>query len=417
MTNPTASGTTPALPAWKVLLFTTVLFGIFAVILEVSAHFYLKATRGYDGEHLLQYAFDPYKNIVPTPNFVDTRGIRHNAVGFRRSSEVSREKAPGTYRVFLMGASTAYGLGGLWTHIQDDYAVIPNDQTIDAYLEKSLQARFPDRKIEVINAAITSTWTHHNLIYLNQQVLSYDPDMILFLDGFNDFYWFDPSHNQFASYAYGEQSARIMGEPTFGALVFQNFWWLYRKSAFVHVMTREARKLGGLFSRPTRSPIDVDKDLANLQSVFARGPMTMIGRYVRMTSDAGVIPVEIHQPLLIMERGRKSLSGVEQQLFEYNVSSYRPNYEAMMQRAVPWVNDTLAKVVARAGGHYIDATRIYGESQGQIFTDYCHLTPKGNELLAAYIEQRIVPLIAADRGGAPAMPSSSGAAPSTARRQ
>jgi len=387
----------PALRRWKVVLFLTLILGVFAVVLEVGAHYYLKATRGYDGKHLIQYAFDPYKNIVPTPNFIDTRGIQHNSVGFRRSGEVSLEKPPGTYRIFLMGASTAYGLGGLWPHIQREYDVIDNTATIDAYLERSLADAFPGVRVEVINAAITSTWTHHNLIYLNQRILRYQPDMILFMDGFNDFYFTGQDHDQFASYAYGEQSSRIMGDPTLSSLAFQNFWWLYRKSAFVHLMTRELRKVAGMFRRPgERKPLDAEAEFGKLQRTFTANALPMIQRSALITRAAGVIPVEIHQPLLILERDRPGLTGVERELFDYNVTSYLPNYETFMQRAVPWVADTVAKTVAQAGGHFIDATGIYRDATGQIFTDYCHLTPTGNELLASHIEAAIRPLISAD---------------------
>lgn len=391
------AATVAALPRWKIALFTSVLLLAFLALMEAGAHLYLKAVRGYDGDHLVQYAFDPYKSILPTPNYVDTRGIRHNAVGFRRSAEVPVLKPEGTYRIFLMGGSTAYGLGGLWPHIQDEFPVLDNDATIDAYLERALAGRFPGVHIEVINAAITSTWTHHNLIYLNQRILRYDPDMILFLDGFNDFYHMDPAHDQFASYAYGEQSATIMGDPTLKSLAFQNFWWLYRKSALVHLVTREARKLGGLFrDRGSRRPLDVERSMAALQHVFPRNAMTMIDRYVRMVRDAGAIPVEIHQPMLILERDRPGLTGIERELFDYNVSSYLPNYEQFMRRATPWVTDTLGRVVRAAGGHFMDATGIYADATGQVFTDYCHLTPLGNELLARYIEEGIIPLIESD---------------------
>ena len=129
----------PTLPLWKRLLFWAILVSISLAILEIAANVGLRAFRGYDGAHLYQYEFDPYKNILPTPNFVDTRGIKHNSVGFRRSSEVSLEKPPGTYRIFLMGASTAYGLGGLWPHIQRTFAVVDNSETIDAKLRIAFQ--------------------------------------------------------------------------------------------------------------------------------------------------------------------------------------------------------------------------------------------------------------------------------------
>lgn len=400
MSDPAApvGNETPRLPAWKTALFLFILLGAGAAILEGLAHLYLKLFRGYDGTHLIQYEFDPYKNILPTPNYVDTRGIQHNSVGFRRSSEVTVEPPPNTYRVFLMGASTAYGLGGLWPHLQRDFEVIDNRHTIDAYLERDLRAAFPGMNVEVINAAITSTWTHHHLIYLNQKILRYQPDMIVFLDGFNDFYHTTPGHDQFAAYAYGEQSHRIMGPPTLTSLAFQNFWWFYRKSALVHLVTREARKLGGLFSgRGERTPIDPDEQLQRLQEIFPANALTMVHRYTMITRDAGVLPVVVHQPMLILEGHRAaSMVEIEKKLFDFNVASYVPNYDKFALKAAPWVVDTTRAVVEQSGGTFIDATNIYGGETQQIFTDYAHLTPRGNEVLAKYIEGVIGPMIRSD---------------------
>src|SRR5688572_8434842 len=165
--------TTMQLSRKKKLLYFLIMIALVAIVLEVGARFYLRKSQGYSGSPLLQYEFDPYKNLLPTPNFVDTRGLKHNSQGFRRSSEVSRAKPAGTYRVFLMGGSTAYGTGGLWPHIQRTYPILKNSQTIDTYLEHDLNQRFPGTKFEVINAAIPSIWTHHHLIYLNQSILKY----------------------------------------------------------------------------------------------------------------------------------------------------------------------------------------------------------------------------------------------------
>src|ERR1051326_3918998 len=81
----------PPLPRWKRVLFTGILVILVLGIPEILAALYLRAFEGYDGRHLYQYVYDPYKNILPTPNYVDTRGIRHNSAGFRRSTEVLRQ--------------------------------------------------------------------------------------------------------------------------------------------------------------------------------------------------------------------------------------------------------------------------------------------------------------------------------------
>ncbi len=296
--------------------------------MEFGARVYLRHTTGYDGEHLYQFDFDPYKNILNTPSYVDTRGVQHNSVGFRRSSEVRLLKPAGTYRIFLMGASTAYGLGGLWPHIDDRYPVLKNSETIDAYLEQELQARFPDLSIEVINAAITSTQTHHNLIYLNQTILQYEPDMVLFLDGLNDYFFFEDGHDQFGNYTYNLPSRVIMGEPTLYSLAYANGWWLFRKSALVHQLARGARNIKLMLAgHPEQKPMDVDRAVAGQERVFMRNALKMEERSGLILRNEGVVPVFMLQPLLILERNRPGMTGVERELFDFNVSSYLPNYE------------------------------------------------------------------------------------------
>jgi lysophospholipase L1-like esterase len=387
--------THPSAPArWKIWLFRLILTGIVLAVLQLAAYAYLRVFRGYDGRHLMQYEYDPYKNILPTRGFVDTRGIQHNSVGFRRRSEVSREKPPGTFRIFLMGGSAAYGLGGLWPHIQNDFAVIRNEDTIDAYLEKRLAPEFPGVKVEVINAAITSTWTHHSLIYLYQTILNYQPDMVLFLDGFNDFYFTGASHDQFASYPYVRSSMLIEGEPTLMALATMNGWWFFRKFALAHVVGRAAREAKLIFgSRGDRTPIDVETEFAGLQHVFPRNAGKVHDRIGALLQHEGVAAVFMLQPLLILERDRETPSPIERKLFDFNVGSYVPHYEDYMRRATPWLSQQETLMAQRVGATFIDLTAAFKHVPGQVYTDYCHLTPHGNEVVSGIIADRITPII------------------------
>lgn len=380
----------------KKLLFTLILLAVFGGIAEGAARIYLHQVKGYTGGKLLQYEFDPYKNITPTPSYVDSRGVTHNAQGFRRSSDVARVKPPGTYRIFLMGGSTAYGLGGVWPHIQKRYEVLKNSETIDAYLERQLTARFPGTRFEVINAAIPSIWTHHHLIYLNQTILKYSPDMVILLDGYNDFYFYGRGHDQFMSYAYQEHSRTIMGDPTLGSLIYVNFWWLGRKSAFAHVALRQARVVKQLFHRPNREPIQVDSAIAGLQDVYPKNALKMVERIAMLLQQEKVHAVFALQPMLIMERERPGMPEIERKMFEFNRESYLPNYEAFMLRAVPIVRDLERTTVEKFGGTFVDATPIFKNASGQVFTDYAHLTPSANEMLANYIGTHIVETIQLD---------------------
>lgn len=393
-TSEQATTPMPRLSRSKLIVFWVLLAVLVFGILEVAARLGLRAFRGYDGEHLYQYVYDPYKNIHPTPNFVDTRGVAHNSVGFRRSSEVSIEKPAGTYRVFLMGASTAYGLGGLWTHIQRDYPVLDNTETIDAYLESLLSDSLPGIRVEVINAAITSTWTHHSLIYLNQRILRYDPDMILFLDGFNDFFRIQEGHDQFADYSYGLPSRIIMGRPTLYSLAYANAWWLFGKSAAAHVASRAGRTLKqAMTPRPEQLPLDVDAALASLRATFPENALKMHERIGLILEAEDVDAVFMLQPLLMLERDRPGMPPIERELFDFNVESYRPNYEEFVHRAVPFLVSSEEAMAERVGADFVDLTRMYDGVNAQVYTDYAHLTPLGNRLLAERVARTILPRI------------------------
>ena len=308
-------------------------------------------------------------------------------------------KPAGTYRIFLMGGSTAYGLGGLWPHIQRTFAVLKNSETIDAYLERILGDSVPGTHIEVINAAITSTWTHHELIYLNQTLLRYQPDMVLFLDGFNDFFFDNRDHDQFADYSYDLQSRIVMGDPTLYALAYANAWWLFRENALGNVLGRTARLANLLLTpRPEQPPVDVERALAGLRYVFPRSALKMWRRSGLILRDEGVAPVFMLQPMLVLERGRLArMSPEEQRLFRFNVESYRTNYEQFARDAVAYIQAEAAPMAADVGGTFLDLTGIYRDAEGQIFTDYAHLTPHGNEWLARYVAARILPVIRAQK--------------------
>src|SRR5258708_1918696 len=99
--------------------------------------------------------------------------------------------------------------------------------------------------------------------------------------------------------------------------------------------------------------------------------------------------------MLILERGRmQRMPEVERSLFNFNVDSYRPNYEPYMTRAVAHVQEEETRMTREVGATFLDLTRIFEGSDGQIFTDYAHFTPHGNEVIAQYVATRIRPMLA-----------------------
>lgn len=381
------------LPFWKKALFSGILLLVFFGILEGMAQVYLRAYRGYGGEAFLQYQFDPYKNIHLSRSWTDTRGVVHNEQGFRESESVALAADEGTYRIVLMGASTAYGLGGMFPHLQNDYPVLDNSETIDTYMEEILTDALPYERVEVINAGIPSIWTHHHLIYLNQTILRYEPDLILFLDGWNDHFHTDPGHDQFAAYAQTEQAQAIMGPPTISSLVRANLWWWFRKSAAVQVTGRVVRDIRTALAGTDSPPVHVEEALENVQVVFRDNALRMIDRNAAILSHEGIPAIFLLQPMLILERDRLDrMPEIERALFDFNVE-WQDGFEEFMVRATPMISGMIEETVTPQGHRYMDLTAIYPESEGQIFTDYAHLTPEGNRILATVVSDEIIEML------------------------
>jgi lysophospholipase L1-like esterase len=363
-------------------------------VFELSAYLYLRIFTGYDGQHLMSYQFDDYKNIQLTPGYSNARGVFHNSQGFRRSTETSTIKPDGVYRIFLMGGSTAYGLQSMSGYGQQKYSVIRNDQTIDYYLERYFRERLGREGVEVINAAITSHYSHHHLIYLNQVILKYSPDMVVFIDGFNDYYEYQRGFDQFRDYAYRERVHQMLEAPSVEAWFSYSGWWLFRKSHMVHLAGRtlqplwlRLRKMGKV-----RARIDVDQALRELRVNAEANFVKMIERTALILRRDNVVPVFTLQPELVFQQS-KVLSPLERKIYHELDTEWQENYVEFKNRARPVVTEYARSAAEGSGALFFDLTDIFGGMADDVYTDYCHLTPMGNRRLAEYLGEKLLPLV------------------------
>lgn len=84
------------------------------------------------------------------------------------------EKSANTFRVFCLGGSAALG----WPH--------PPDLSYPTFLSKKLQLLYPEKTIEVINAA-ASTYASYRVKVVFDEIIRYEPDLILLYSGNNEF--------------------------------------------------------------------------------------------------------------------------------------------------------------------------------------------------------------------------------------
>ncbi len=161
------------IPAWRQALYAVATVALFFAIVEGALW-----AGGY--ETLLSER-DPYGGFserVPVFERDARRGVfettrRAIAHSFNDQSFLAAKPANG-YRIFTLGGSSAYGFpwGGriAFTRLLGD----------------ALQAAWPDRKIEAVNASGMSYGTHR-LRILAHEVAGYHPDAVVFYEGHNEF--------------------------------------------------------------------------------------------------------------------------------------------------------------------------------------------------------------------------------------
>ena len=96
-----------------------------------------------------------------------------NFHGFR-GPEVTLEKPPNTYRVFVVGGSTTYGAG------------VIDSETIPSLLQKKFNESDPEQSFEIINAGISAGKAPDEAILIKEKLSKFSPDLIIVYDGWND---------------------------------------------------------------------------------------------------------------------------------------------------------------------------------------------------------------------------------------
>jgi lysophospholipase L1-like esterase len=96
-----------------------------------------------------------------------------NAGGYR-GPIVDTTKAPGTYRIVLLGGSTMFGYG------------VNDEDTIDAHMRRLLTARYPNRCFEVVNLALGGYDSYQDYERMRVDGARFTPDLVVLNSGIND---------------------------------------------------------------------------------------------------------------------------------------------------------------------------------------------------------------------------------------
>jgi lysophospholipase L1-like esterase len=119
--------------------------------------------------------------LIPNTHFISPEGreVLINSKGFV-GPEFEAQKVEGTYRIFALGDSCTFG--GSWNKA---YAAVLQDLFTSVSWE---------RRVEVINAGIEGYNSDYALARLKNELLLYQPDMVIIYIGWNDLMKVNPDN-------------------------------------------------------------------------------------------------------------------------------------------------------------------------------------------------------------------------------
>ncbi len=127
--------------------------------------------RFFQRDRDLFWKFRP-NQVIKSDFFVEGE-YRINSFGLR-NEEFSKIKPAGVFRIICLGNSNTFG----WKQRESD--------AYPQQLQSLCDAKLPGLKIEVINAGITGYSTYQGKIFLGEEILRLEPDLVLVNYGWND---------------------------------------------------------------------------------------------------------------------------------------------------------------------------------------------------------------------------------------
>lgn len=378
---------------------------VLALVAELASQALIYAYAGKPFQSLSTYRWSAYGLVRNNPELTSP-GFEIERNGFRSVKAFSREKAPGTLRVILLGGSVLYsGLAGARL---EEYGRVSSAETIAPYLEAMLAAdpRFAGRKVEVINAAVNFNRIVEIASAYLEEYLQWQPDLVVVFGSVNNFYWyrragdlaagrtalqlkhpfrleFERQVNEHSLAAFIERAWRTGAEHS-AALALASKASVALADRLVQLALRLAAPVMARPGAAEAGPETAEESRAYFQ-IYASYADAMIAAARRAGQDIAFV----WEPALGNLDGLKPLSPGERGLLtSIDSSPERSAQYETMRKAFHTLFDT-------AGVPVVDPTEALRSTPETVFIDYVHYTPGGNRFVAALIHKELAARLAA----------------------
>jgi hypothetical protein len=280
---------------------------------------------------------------------------------------ITLQKSVGTYRVIVLGASTVVGLG----------APRPS-QNIVGMLRKGVQERGltgPDgTRVELINAGVNGYNSAQEYLYLVSDLLRFKPDLVVVYDGGIDSrYNFKHSFSPFRTSTHDEIQSRIQRSYSIAG------------SASLFADNLELGKLG-MVELPRRLFDKLRSKPNTARSISTSGDPPNVKFYdINRRAFLALADDQLSVALFL-----QPLFGVDGRTLSAEEKSSLGNRVLFYERARQVIADLKARDEDSRHHCVADLSDSLKGVSEPVYVDDEHLLPKGNEVVAAHILDRLI---------------------------
>ncbi|NCN45875.1 MAG: hypothetical protein COU63_04980 [Candidatus Pacebacteria bacterium CG10_big_fil_rev_8_21_14_0_10_36_11] len=319
----------------------------------------------------IKYSYKPFLLWASDPN-QDNGVVSTNSLGYRGNDW--GEKQAGTFRIIILGGSSVWGQGAT-----------ADDKTIIGYLEKELNNKLAEKKInlvankiEVLNLGQPGYVSTQELL-MWKEISAYQPDLVIHYGGFNDLY---------AGFIYKVGSnlpginENALTKKKLGAA-----WSLIEEEVKNRLNKSE---LLGFFRYHLQK-----SNLNKAENILEQGNVAIDSakKYEESVDYINAIASKTKTPVLFVFQptifwGNKSFSTEEIRIKERFVGVF-PGAEKYFSSAY----DYLLKSKLFLDKTIIDGTDFYNEFSEDIYIDHIHTSDKGYEIVAKKLTPMVIKAI------------------------
>lgn len=349
-------------------------------------------------------------------------GFHINNQGFRRPADVSLRPAENTVRIFIVGGSTAFGTNGLYPQFQPK--PLAYEDTIDYQLETVLKTRHKGTHFEVVNAAVPEYRLFQEITLFREKLVNFKPHLVIFLDGHNDISFLTTAGRLKQNPApYWEsrhfaRGQRVLNSSGFLGPLYYFDVYFGRSSYFYHGLSElfqrfqnisnvsmglgetvplTGRALGDDTFRLSDEELSIEKYRGQLGELDQVMPL-----YLDQVKDLKAIAFSrqmnilyVLQPEILVE-DPAHLTNKEFRIQEFAFRHHHDLGTLSWRYLAPKIASTIERLSDNQF-QFLNLTTIGGGASDEVYTDYCHLTSRGNYVVAEKLYPKIVDLLRLDR--------------------